>query len=104
MASYRKRGRIWYFRFTDADGVKRERPGCPDRRETEALSAHAEAEAARIRAGLSSPQDEARRRHAARSLAEHLADWHAHLIAKGDTPKHADLFLDRARRVAALVV
>jgi hypothetical protein len=49
MASFRKKGRVWYFRFVDADGVKRERPGCPDRRETENLARRAETEAAKIR-------------------------------------------------------
>ena len=31
MASFRKHGKVWYYRFTDADGIKRERKGCSDR-------------------------------------------------------------------------
>jgi integrase len=67
------------------------------------MAARAEAEAARVRAGLSDPKAEARRRHASRPLSEHLADWLAHPTDKGNTAKHAALFVDRARRVAALV-
>lgn len=103
MADFRKRGRNWYFKFTDADGCRVERKGCPDRRMTEQMAAAMEAEAGRIRSGLSDAKTEARRRHAGRPLRDHLAEWHAHLIAKGGTAKHADLMLDRARRVAAVV-
>src|SRR5829696_3618343 len=104
MAELRKRGRNWYYRYIDANGVRVERKGCPDKRATEGLAAQAEAEAARVRAGLSDPRAEAYRRHEARPLAEHLDDFRAHLIAKGDTAKHADLFANRVRRVVALVM
>src|SRR5262249_52027020 len=103
MASFRKRGRNWYFKFVGADGQPTERKGCPDKRATEQMAAAAEAEAARVRAGFTDPKAEARRRHAARPLAEHLADWHAHSIAEGATPKHAGMNLERARRVVALI-
>ncbi len=102
MASLRKRGKVWYFRFSDADGVKHERKGCTDRRMTEEMARAAESEAAKVRAGLSDPRAEAYRRHEARSLAEHLDDFESCLLAKGDTPKHAALFSERARRVAKL--
>ena len=102
MASLRKRGLVWYYRFVDANGMAHERKGCPDKRETEAMAAHVEAEAGRVRAGVSDPQTESRRQHAARSLADHLNDWRDHLLDKGATAKHADLHTDRARRVAAL--
>src|SRR5512135_1876393 len=42
MASFRKVGRNWFFRFIDADGVQRERRGCPDRRATEEMARAAE--------------------------------------------------------------
>src|SRR4051794_16693436 len=103
MASFRKRGKTWYYRFVDADGVKCERKGCPDRRATEEMAREAESHAARTRAGLIDPKAEARRRQAARPLSEHLAEWHAHLLAAGHTDKHAGLSLDRVRRVAAIV-
>jgi integrase len=104
MASLRKRGRNWYYAFIDGDGRRVERKGCPDKRVTESMAAHAEAEAARVRAGLSDSRAEARRRQTARPLSEHLADWHTHLIAEGHTHKHAGMSLERARRVTALVM
>ncbi len=102
MASLRKKGRVWYFRFTDAGGQKHEWKGCTDKRATQEMAAAVEVEMGRVRSGLSDPRDEARRRHEARPLAEHLRDWHATLTAKGNTPKHAALYLDRARRIGDL--
>src|SRR5262249_7847072 len=103
MASLRKHGSVWYYRFTDADGIKRERKGCTDRRVTEELARAAESEAAKIRSGLVNPKELAYRDHAARPLAAHLADWHRDLLAKGKTPMHADHYRDRAGRLVALV-
>ncbi|MBX9582279.1 MAG: site-specific integrase [Gemmataceae bacterium] len=40
------------------------------------------------------------RAHAAKPLADHLADWDADLRAKGNTPAHAALVAGRARRLA----
>jgi integrase len=104
VASLRKRGRVWYFRFTDSDGVKRERKGCTDKRATEELARAAESEAAKVRAGLIDPRDRATLAQQARPLAVHLADFESDMLAKGDTPKHAKLYADRARRVAGLVM
>src|SRR3954453_11439488 len=99
MASLRKRGRLWYYRFVDADGVQHERKGCPDRRETEAMAAAAEAESAKIKAGLIDPKALAFRSHEARPLADHLAGFQASLLAKGGTRKHALVTRNRAERV-----
>ena len=38
MADFVKRGRNWYYRYTDADGRRVMRKGCPDRRVTEDLA------------------------------------------------------------------
>src|SRR4051794_5472974 len=100
MASFRKRGKTWHYRYVDADGVQRERKGCPDRRETEGMATALEAEAAKIRAGLIDPRADAYRRHEARPLPIDLADLYADMIARGGTAKHADLHAYRARRVA----
>src|SRR5437763_12616957 len=102
MASVRKRGRVWYYRFIDADGVRHERKGCPDRRETEAMAAAAEAEASKIRAGLIDPKALGYRDHEARTLADHLADFQAALLAKGGTRKHALVSHNRAGRILTL--
>ena len=58
MASFRKHGKVWYYRYTDADGVKRERKGCSDKRATEDLARAAESTVARQKAGLSDPKAE----------------------------------------------
>src|SRR5262245_51335852 len=103
MASLRKRGKIWYYRFIDADGIPRERKGCPDRRATEDMARQAETEAGRVRAGLIDPRDVAYREHETRPLAEPIAEFRAALLAKGVTEKHARLSFDRVRRLVALV-
>ena len=103
MASLRKRGKVWYFTVIDAEGIRRERKGCSDRRATEELARHAESEAARIKAGLVDPRDLARREHAGRPIAEHIEAWGASLEAKGSTPKHVALSVGRVRRLVAVV-
>ncbi len=102
MADFRKRGRNWYFRFTDANGQRTERRGCPDRRMTEQMAREAESKAAQERAGMIDPKAEAYRLHESKPLADHLSDFQTHLTAKGNTSKHAVLFSERARRVATV--
>ena len=99
MASLRKRGKTWYYRFVDADGIKVERKGCTDRRATEELAAKAESEAAKVKAGLIDPKEVAYRDHEARPLSDHLADFQRSLLAKDGTPKHAQVTGYRVRRV-----
>ncbi len=88
MASFRKRGKVWYFRYTDADGVKREAKGCPDRRMTEEMAREAESKAARQRAGLIDPKAERLAVAERRPILDHLDDFIAALTAKGGDPKH----------------
>ena len=103
MASYRRRGRNWYFRYTDADGVKQEVKGCPDKRETERMAAVAELEASRIRGKLIDPKDTGYRDHAARPLGEHLGEWRDDMLAKGKTAKHAAQYHERAAKLIAIM-
>jgi hypothetical protein len=102
MASLRKKGRTWFFRVVDADGVQREHKGCSDRRATEGMAAAVEAEAARVRSGLTDPKDLAYCKHEARPLVDHLQDFQAALLAKGGTRKHARVTTHRAERVLDL--
>src|SRR5262245_5754112 len=111
MASYRKRGKVWYFRFIDSDGIQREAKGCSDRRETEATAAAAEAEAAKIRSGYIDPREPAYVSHEARPLGEHLAGFVAYLEAKGTSRNHRIvsrtriewvLLMAKARRISDL--
>jgi integrase len=97
MASFRKRGRVWYYRFTDADGVKRSIKGCTDRRATEELARAAESEAARERAGVSDPF----KVHRQRPIGEHVDDYLGFLGSKGNTAKHVDMTETRLRATLA---
>ncbi len=83
MASLRKRGRNWYFKFIGGDGRPLERKGCPDRRATEEMARAAETEAARDRAGLADPFGP----HRKRPIEGHVADYLRYLGSKGDTEK-----------------
>lgn len=103
MASLRKRGHVWYYRFVDADGVQHERRGCTGRRETEEMAAASEVEASKVKNGLIDHRDIALRGHGARSLADHLADWRADVLARGKTARHADQYHERAGKLAALI-
>src|SRR3954465_6925363 len=102
MASLRKRGKVWYYRFTDADGVQHEYRGCTDRRETEGMAAAMESDAAKIRAGIADPKDIRYRTQEARPLPEHLDDFRRSIEAKKGKLKHALVTANRATRVLAL--
>ena len=102
MASFRKRGRNWYYRYVNADGEKLEEKGCPDRRATEEIARGKESDVARIRAGLD-PKELDYRSHVALPLSDHVAAWKASVEAKGATEKHVELFTKRAKRVIALL-
>jgi hypothetical protein len=100
MASFRKRN--WYFTYGDADGRRVERKGCPDKRVTEGLAAQAEAEAARIRAGLSDPKTTGYLAHEARPLAEHLDDFRADLTSKGNVPHYVQQVIANVDRILSI--
>ena len=87
----RKLRRVWYFRYVDAEGVKCERRGCPDKKATEEMARDAENHAAKVRSGLVDPRDLAIRDADRRPLADHLIDWRAAMLAKGRTAKHGEL-------------
>jgi integrase len=97
-----RRGKVWYYRFTDADGKRRMRKGCTDRRVTEQMAAAAELEAQKIRSGLVDARDMAYRDHAAQSLLVHIDAWTEALRSRGNTTQHVKLHSCRALRVVAL--
>ncbi len=101
MASFRKRGKLWYYRFTNADGDRVEEKGHWDLVTTRALARKAEDDAAKIRAG--DGRELAYRNAKSLPLAEHFATWRASMAAKNATEKHIDLFANRAARVVALI-
>jgi integrase len=88
MASYRKRGSVWYYRYTDQDGVRHEQKGCTDRRVTEELARAAESEVAKIKAGLIDPKSlriaEANRQ----PIQTHVDAFLASLVQSGRKTHH----------------
>jgi hypothetical protein len=76
MASFRKHGKIWYFRYVNADGANRERKGCSDRRATEDMARAAGSQAAKVCSGLVDLKEIAYRDHLARPLSDHLGRLH----------------------------
>jgi integrase len=88
MASLRKHGKVWYYRFTDADGIKREWKGCTDRRATEDLARHAESNVARTKRGLSDPKAERIAVENRRPICEQIAGLIDSMKSKGRDPKH----------------
>ncbi len=102
MASLRKRGKVWYYRFTDSNGQKHERKGCTDKRMTEEMARAAESEAAKVRAGLSDPKAERLAAAERRSILAHLDEFTAALTAKGGDPKHVRQTRNCAARIIEL--
>ncbi len=101
MASFRKRGKLWYYRFTNADGDRVEEKGHWDLVTTKGLARKAEDDAAKIRAG--DGRELAYRNAKSLPLTDHFAAWRASMTAKNTTEKHIELFANRAARVVALI-
>ncbi len=73
----------WYARYTDADGAAcRASTGCHDEQAARKVLADLLAEVDKIRSGILTPQESQATRHAARSIAEHVADYLAFLKVK----------------------
>ena len=95
-------GSAWYIAYTDEHGRRKNLKGYTDKQATVALSPKLETEADLRRRGVVVPHADAFARHEAHPVGEHLADWHAYLLGKGSTAKHADLSLNRATGVVEL--
>ena len=89
--------------YTDENGKRRKRAGYTDKKRSDRLANDLQERAREIRDGLADPKAEAYRDHAARPLADHLADWTNALEAKNNTTTHVELFTARAKRVVALL-
>ena len=77
--------------------------GCPDKAATEAMARKLESEADLRLRGVIDRKADAYAAHESVPLADHLADWHGDMMARGKTPKHADQYRERAGKLAALV-
>ena len=102
MASLRKIGKNWFYRFIDENGKQRERKGCADKRETDRMASAAETEAANIRQGFIDPKALGYRKHESRPLTDHLTDFEASLAAKGGSRQHPPVTRNRAAKLARL--
>ncbi len=93
----KKRGGVYYAVYHDPAMGKRVRRSlkCADKSAAEILEGELVRRAAREHAGLVNPYET----HAKRPLTEHVTDWHAALLGKGATEKHAKLCRLRVRRV-----
>jgi integrase len=97
-----RRGSSYYISYTDADGDWRTRKGFPDKGSTETLARHLETEAKLRRMGVIDPKVDRQVQAENRPLEDHLTDYHAALIAKGDTAKHAGQTRTYARKIITL--
>jgi integrase len=89
----RKQSRTWHIRYYTPDGERHRVKGYRDRRATETKAAELERRGIREAAGVVEPSDV----HAAKPLAEHLADYVRYLAAKGNTGKHVALTETRVK-------
>jgi integrase len=114
MASiFKPKGKTKYvILYMDDNGRRRKKIGATDKTVTQRIARDIENRVALRREGLIDPADESYVAHDARTLSEHLSDFHAYLTGKGSTPQHANLTrnrvarlieLARARRVSDLV-
>ena len=88
MASLRKRGRVWYYRYTDEYGIKREEKGCTDRQVTQELARDSESRVCRIKAGQIDPKAERILTDGRREISEHVDDFISSLRMAGRNPQH----------------
>src|SRR5262245_24427529 len=97
-----KRGKVWYYRYTDASGRRVREKGCEDRRVTEEMRAAAVTREGRIREGVADPKEFAYKDHEQTPLSIHVAAWAENLVHEGDTKNHVSLSLARASRIVAM--
>jgi hypothetical protein len=106
MASiYKPAGRTKYIiEFRDENGRRRRKNGATDKAVSERMAHDIEDKVALRNQGLIDPAAEAYRDNEVKPLAQHIADWQADLIAKGNTPKHAEHTSGRLRRLVTVVL
>lgn len=93
-----KAGR-WTAWWTDEKDKQRSRVGFTDKALTLELAKKLDDAARAIREGLVDPADLARQKAVKRPIADHLGDYRLHLLAKGDTEKHANHIASTLRRL-----
>jgi integrase len=97
-------GRSKYvIQYFDENGRRRKKTGATEKAVSERMANDIENKIALRKQGLLDPEAETLRDHEAMPLARHLDAWHRDMLAKGKTPKHADLSRDRAAKLIAMV-
>ncbi len=102
MASYRKRGATWYVRYRDEHGKQLEVKAGPDQGMARRIGAELESRVQAIKAGAIDPRESIWAEAERTPLTDHVAAWHASLVAKGSSPSYADLSRDRVLRLIEL--
>ena len=102
MASFRQKGKFWYYRYTNEVGKKCERKGHWDLVTTKGMAAAVETEVSKIRSGYIDAKAAACTRHDSRPLTEHLEDFKAALEAKGGSKRHPKVTCSRAKKILDL--
>jgi integrase len=97
-----QRGKVYYLRYTGADGRRTMKRLSTDKRVAEQLARKIEDEQDRIRGGWIDEKDIAYRDHGTRPLAEHIDAWRANLLHEEATCKHVDQAANRVRRLVAV--
>jgi site-specific recombinase XerD len=99
MASLRKRGANWYVRYRDANGKQIEKKCGPDRSVAQRIANGLESQVHAIKTGVADPREAGWAEAERKPLSDHVHDWHAFLIGKGDVVQHADQSRDRVLRL-----
>jgi integrase len=92
----KKKSKKWWGRYRDENGAVRRVPLAVDKMAAQSMLNECVRKVELKKAGLSDPFED----HRKRPLAEHLADFHRYLKAKGNTSKHAR---QTCNRVQALI-
>jgi site-specific recombinase XerD len=85
----RQRGRQYYFRCR-INGTQKDLPLGPDLSVAKSLAKQHAARLLHIKAGFADPREERWAEAERKPLAEHVRDWQAYLLGKGNTEKHAE--------------
>jgi integrase len=88
MATFRKRGKKWCFKYYDAAGKQRWVTGYTDKSETVRLANRMENQKTAILRGDIDPQAEVRKIERAKLVTEHIEAYETHLKAKGCNKWH----------------
>jgi integrase len=81
--------RNWTIRYRGSDGKHRTEAGTPSKAVSLRLAIAKEEDARLVKEGLVDPVEKIRREASLRPVADHADDYRRHLLAKGDTARHA---------------